>query len=137
VTGSLRSGLRFGLRLPRRVVGLVLRAYQVAISPVLNAISLNPSVYGQTCRFYPSCSEYALIAIERHGVFRGGWLAVRRIGHCHPWNPGGVDLVPAVKGSAQESAPELDECGRIEPGVASVEQPLPPRPQPSSLRRVA
>ena len=121
-------------RLPRRVVGLLLRGYQVAISPVLNAISLNPSVYGQTCRFYPSCSEYALVAVERHGVVRGGWLAVRRIGRCHPWNPGGVDLVPAVQGSGQESAPEPASCCRTESGAAPVELP---QDQPSSLRRVA
>jgi putative membrane protein insertion efficiency factor len=128
----VRDVARLVLRLPRRIVGLLLRGYQVAISPVLNAISLNPSVYGQTCRFYPSCSEYALIAIERHGVVRGGWLAVRRVGHCHPWNPGGVDLVPAVKGSAQESAHEVEAC-RNESGAAPVE----PREMPSSLRRVA
>ena len=46
------------------------------------------------CRFYPSCSAYALEALERHGAARGTLLAVRRIGRCHPWNPGGVDPVP-------------------------------------------
>jgi putative membrane protein insertion efficiency factor len=126
----MRDVVQVAVRLPRRVVGLLLRGYQVAISPVLNAISLNPSAYGQTCRFYPSCSEYALIAVERHGVFRGGWLAVRRICRCHPWNPGGVDLVPAVQGSAQESAPEH----RNDPGAAPAQQP---QREPSSFRRVA
>jgi uncharacterized protein len=47
------------------------------------------------CRFYPSCSTYAVEAIRVHGAVRGGWLAARRVGRCHPWNPGGVDHVPA------------------------------------------
>ena len=46
------------------------------------------------CRFYPSCSAYALEAIEVHGAGRGSWLAVRRLGRCHPFHPGGVDHVP-------------------------------------------
>ena len=46
------------------------------------------------CRFYPSCSAYALEALSRHGAFRGTWLAVRRLSRCHPWNPGGIDHVP-------------------------------------------
>jgi len=46
------------------------------------------------CRFYPSCSEYALEALHTHGAGRGTWLAVRRVGRCHPWHEGGVDPVP-------------------------------------------
>jgi len=49
-----------------------------------------------SCRYYPSCSEYALTAIRQHGVVRGGWLAMRRLGRCHPWTAGGVDHVPPV-----------------------------------------
>lgn len=49
------------------------------------------------CRFYPSCSTYALEAVKVHGAFRGGWLAIKRVGRCHPWNPGGVDHVPLRK----------------------------------------
>ena len=62
----------------------LLRAYRVAISPLM----------GPRCRYYPSCSQYAQIAVERHGAIRGSWLAVRRIARCHPWHPGGVDPVP-------------------------------------------
>jgi putative membrane protein insertion efficiency factor len=46
------------------------------------------------CRFYPSCSEYALEALAEHGAARGAWLAARRVGRCHPWHPGGLDPVP-------------------------------------------
>jgi putative membrane protein insertion efficiency factor len=63
---------------------LLIRGYQVAISPML----------GSRCRFYPSCSEYSMEALRQHGLFRGLWLAVRRIGRCHPWHPGGYDPVP-------------------------------------------
>jgi putative membrane protein insertion efficiency factor len=63
---------------------LLIRAYQFAISPML----------GSRCRFHPSCSEYSLGALCRHGLFKGLWLVVRRIGRCHPWHPGGYDPVP-------------------------------------------
>ncbi len=46
------------------------------------------------CRFYPSCSTYAVQAVREHGGLHGTWLAIRRVGRCHPWNPGGVDPVP-------------------------------------------
>lgn len=65
------------------LIGLV-RAYQFLISPLL----------GPTCRYYPSCSAYAVRALEVHGFFKGSWLAVRRLLRCHPWSPGGVDHVP-------------------------------------------
>jgi putative membrane protein insertion efficiency factor len=51
-------------------------------------------MYGQVCRFYPSCSAYALEAVQLHGAVRGSWLAARRLARCHPWNPGGFDPVP-------------------------------------------
>lgn len=53
-----------------------------------------PRIDQQRCRFYPSCSAYGITAVRRHGALRGGWLAMRRLGRCHPWNPGGVDHVP-------------------------------------------
>lgn len=49
------------------------------------------------CRFHPTCSTYAVVAIREHGALRGSWLAIRRLGRCHPWNPGGVDHVPPRK----------------------------------------
>ncbi|HXX40196.1 MAG TPA: membrane protein insertion efficiency factor YidD [bacterium] len=64
-------------------VGLI-RFYQRWVSPYTPA----------SCRFYPSCSEYAAEAISRYGVVRGGWLAVRRLLRCHPLHPGGYDPVP-------------------------------------------
>jgi len=63
---------------------LIIRAYQLAISPML----------GNRCRFHPSCSDYAMEALRRHGLLHGLWLATRRIGRCHPWHPGGYDPVP-------------------------------------------
>jgi putative membrane protein insertion efficiency factor len=65
----------------------VIRFYSTAISPALPP----------RCRFYPTCSAYAAEAIERHGPARGSWLALRRIGKCAPWHPGGVDLVPGAR----------------------------------------
>ncbi|CUP93974.1 membrane protein insertion efficiency factor YidD [Anaerotruncus colihominis] len=55
---------------------------------------LSPLKPHSTCRFYPTCSEYALTAISRFGALRGGWLAVKRILKCHPFHPGGIDHVP-------------------------------------------
>ncbi|MFO1429377.1 MAG: membrane protein insertion efficiency factor YidD [Candidatus Competibacteraceae bacterium] len=68
----------------RQCLILLLRAYQLVLSPLL----------GNHCRFYPSCSHYAVEAIERHGPWRGSLLAVRRLLRCHPWHPGGIDPVP-------------------------------------------
>ena len=64
-----------------------LRVYRVLISPLL----------GPRCRFYPSCSHYAEIAVRRHGALKGSWLTAQRLARCHPWNPGGVDSVPDVE----------------------------------------
>jgi putative membrane protein insertion efficiency factor len=63
------------------------RIYQVAISPLI----------GPHCRFHPSCSTYFIEAIEIHGVKKGCYLGIRRLFHCHPWHPGGLDPVPQKK----------------------------------------
>lgn len=79
----------------RRALMVLVRAYQLAISPLM----------ANHCRFEPTCSRYALIAIERHGVFKGSWLAVRRISRCRPGVPGGWDPVP------EKSSSPSDGCG--------------------------
>lgn len=72
------------VRLPQQTLVALVRGYQRYISP-----GLPPS-----CRFYPSCSQYALEALQRHGAFKGTLLAARRLTRCHPFNPGGDDPVP-------------------------------------------
>jgi hypothetical protein len=66
------------------VIVAFLRVYRRVVSPI----------YGDVCRYYPSCSAYALEAVETHGSVRGSYLAGRRICRCHPWAAGGVDPVP-------------------------------------------
>ena len=72
------------LLIPRQAAGVLIRGYQILVSPLLP-----PS-----CRFTPSCSQYALEAVTRHGAIRGSWLAARRLARCHPFHPGGFDPVP-------------------------------------------
>lgn len=66
------------------VLQFLVRGYQYALRPLL----------GAHCRFYPSCSDYAWSAVERHGALKGSWLALRRIVRCHPYHPGGYDPIP-------------------------------------------
>lgn len=72
----------------------ILRAYQLLLSPML----------GQNCRFYPSCSHYAIEALRSHGAARGGLLALRRVCRCHPWNEGGLDPVPPAPSHSHSAA---------------------------------
>ncbi|NIO41440.1 MAG: membrane protein insertion efficiency factor YidD [Burkholderiales bacterium] len=67
-----------------------IRGYQFMLSPWI----------GNQCRFYPTCSEYACLAIIEHGSFKGVHLALRRTLKCHPWHRGGIDLVPAADNQA-------------------------------------
>ena len=75
----------------KHVLVALLKLYRLVVSPL----------YGNVCRYYPSCSAYALRAVEVHGAVRGSWLAGRRLLRCHPWTPGGYDPVPGT--------PEWDE----------------------------
>jgi putative membrane protein insertion efficiency factor len=68
----------------KAVLILILRFYRLAISPYL----------GNNCRFHPTCSVYAMQAIEKYGSLKGVWLAIKRIVKCHPGHPGGIDEVP-------------------------------------------
>jgi hypothetical protein len=86
-----------------RFLWLGVRGYQLLLGPLLP----------RTCRYQPSCSRYALAALERHGAGRGGTLALRRIVSCHPWSAGGYDPVP--ESPAPESPVPERECPR-EPG---------------------
>jgi len=68
----------------KRALIAAIRGYRYLLSPW----------WGNQCRFSPSCSEYAMLAIDRHGALHGTWLAMRRISKCHPWHQGGFDPVP-------------------------------------------
>ncbi len=80
----MRRLLSFVVRIPSVFARLLIRGYQLFISP------LTPP----SCRYTPTCSSYALTSIERYGLIKGGWMALKRIGRCHPWSPGGHDPVP-------------------------------------------
>lgn len=68
----------------RILLVILIRAYQIALSPL----------FPPACRHYPSCSQYAVEAVAKHGAVRGGWLAIKRVGRCHPFSKGGYDPVP-------------------------------------------
>ncbi|HWB73412.1 MAG TPA: membrane protein insertion efficiency factor YidD [Nannocystaceae bacterium] len=79
-----------------------LRAYQLIVRPWL----------GPRCRFHPGCSTYAIEALDKHGIVRGSWLAMRRIARCHPFHPGGHDPVPEVvaKPAIAAAVPPRSAC---------------------------
>ncbi|MGD2140035.1 MAG: membrane protein insertion efficiency factor YidD [Burkholderiales bacterium] len=76
-----------------------IRGYQYLLSPWV----------GNQCRFYPTCSEYARLAISEHGSIRGSWLAIKRTLKCHPWHPGGIDLVPGTANTMAGSSENNQE----------------------------
>jgi putative membrane protein insertion efficiency factor len=80
----MNSSVAFILLAPRNACVAILKVYRALISPL----------YGDVCRYYPTCSHYAMQAIQQHGVVRGVWLGTRRIARCHPWAEGGIDDVP-------------------------------------------
>jgi putative membrane protein insertion efficiency factor len=100
-----------------RLLVALLTGYQRFVSPLL----------GPRCRFYPSCSAYALEAVQVHGALRGSWLAVRRLSRCHPFHPGGLDPVPGrgqgdqeqQQGSATGAVTEVHSADRRSAGVMS------------------
>lgn len=91
----MTSALTVLLFAPRNICVAILRGYRAAISPL----------YGDVCRYYPSCSGYALGAIQQHGVIsgiaRGGWRLLR----CHPWAAGGIEDVPVPRGGLRRTTP--------------------------------
>lgn len=92
-------------RLVAKLLVAPIRLYQLVLSPLL----------GPRCRFYPSCSAYAVEALTTHGPLRGSWLAVRRLLRCHPWNPGGLDPVPPTR----QGADDVDDLDHVA-GVTGV-----------------
>ena len=71
----------------KRLLVLLIKIYKTVISPIMNLM-------GARCRFYPSCSNYAVESINEHGVVIGIWLTIKRVSRCHPLHPGGLDPVP-------------------------------------------
>ena len=74
--------------------------YKLVLSPVLHA---GAGMTGGACRFQPTCSEYAVIALHEHGLLRGGWMALKRVLRCHPFSKGGFDPVPPKRPFMQSS----------------------------------
>ena len=93
-----------------RFLMALIRGYRYAISPLL----------GSRCRFHPSCARYAEEALSVHGLWRGGWLALRRLSRCHPWHPGGFDPVPSV---THPIAGPGEERRALEGGISHAEKP--------------
>jgi putative membrane protein insertion efficiency factor len=82
----------FDIQFMKQVFTALIRGYQMMISPWLP----------KSCRFYPTCSDYAIEALNQYGMMRGLWLSLKRMCRCHPWNPGGVDPVPGDRGRKTE-----------------------------------
>lgn len=113
---------------------LFLRGYRAVISPL----------YGNVCRYYPTCSAYALRAVETHGALKGSWLAARRLLRCHPWADGGYDPVPGTPeadawlaeqadgASPSDGAETAPSCEAHASTQVSAPTPTAPQPQDRS-----
>ena len=102
----MRRVVQFLALLPRNACVAILRAYRATVSPL----------YGDVCRYYPSCSRYALEAIQQHGAVKGIGLGAWRIVRCHPWAAGGIDDVPAPRTTKYS----LTRSGFVTPRFAHV-----------------
>lgn len=94
----------------KHVLIALIKAYRVVISPL----------YGNVCKYHPSCSAYGLRSVEVHGALRGSWLTVRRIGRCHPWAAGGYDPVPGTPEAAAWAAEQAGSAHQTPETVPSV-----------------
>lgn len=103
------------------IIGL-LKLYRVLISPL----------YGNVCKYYPSCSAYALEAVTVHGAVKGSTLAVRRLAHCHPWSAGGYDPVPGTQAARQWAAEQAAASASPSPVAARATS----HPRPGRVREV-
>ena len=101
---NLRARFSWVSRAAAALLVLAIRSYQRLISPWT----------ASSCRYYPSCSQYAACAITIHGPWRGTWLAARRLGRCHPWTAGGVDYPPA-RGEHRPAASKTTRSARSKP----------------------
>jgi uncharacterized protein len=105
------------------LVGLI-KAWRLLISPL----------YGNVCRYYPSCSAYALRAVGVHGAIKGTWLAVRRLLRCHPWAPGGYDPVPGTPEFEEEIRDQALRSSRMDSEPGHGQNPVAAAPAPTDLR---
>jgi putative membrane protein insertion efficiency factor len=80
----MKTALGQLMLVPRNIGVVILRTYRAVVSPL----------YGDVCRYYPSCSAYSLQAVQAHGLVKGSWLTARRLVRCHPWSRGGIDDIP-------------------------------------------
>ena len=85
------------------LIRLLIRGYQLTLSPLLSLLTGQPNA---GCRFEPTCSRYFLGAVETHGVLRGSWLGIKRLGRCQPWGGQGHDPVPPARGAKIRTTPE-------------------------------
>ena len=98
---------------PRRISALALAPRNVAIACILVWRRAISPLYGDVCRYHPTCSSYGVRAVQLHGLLRGGWMAWRRIMRCHPWARGGIDEVP----EPDTPAPiHITDSGFVTPG---------------------